>query len=199
MAKLAIFGTHFFLATTRPIMPVPDSSAAASESPGGQPVDSSSEYSQWLPKSIVGDGSRFHTVIAGVADNLGVQYRKTKDISAALVQRSWRALTGNSTATEVEHQAGFFGIWDATLPLRVDVTTHVGKLCASLAGLRFNVLPNFGSVVFSDDAVPSNLDYFVAALVGAPCSGKSSATAALRGELQRLCASNQRRVHHDDV
>ncbi len=89
-----------------------------------------------------------------------------------MVQRAWRALSGNSTAAEVTDQNGFFGTRDARL--RAEVNLHIAKLFASQMGLSHGVAPNMGAVRVSNDPLSDNTDFQIVVCISAPCIGKTT-------------------------
>ena len=121
-------------------------------------------------------------------------YRKVKDITIEVLDRTVRAFTGNST----EQEDGFHGSWPIDLKPRVLDT--IARLCASIAGKKLELQPCTESIDFVEmrngagrrcghtgpprNSTPANDSIYVVAVIGAPCSGKSSSTAPTAAALR---------------
>ena len=115
----------------------------------------------------------------------GVSWQRRKDINDEDCERTWRALSGNSTPNDfAQSSIAFSGVWSASI--RQDVYHTIGKLCVCKAGKAASIQPRLADVHFDDDPVQTNSSFRAIAFAGAPGSGKSTTICTAQYELQKL-------------
>ena len=134
----------------------------------------------------VGSANDWEALQARIHAFHGVSWQKRKDINDEDCERTWRALSGNSTPNDfAQSSVAFSGVWSASIRQEVYHTTS--KLCVCKAGKAASIQPRLTDVHFDDDPVQTNSSFRTIAFAGAPGSGKSTTICTAQYQIIRRC------------
>ena len=89
---------------------------------------------------LVGSADDWEALLARVQAFHGVSWQRRKDINDEDCERTWRALSGNSTPNDfAQSSVAFSGVWSASI--RQEVYHTIGKLCVCKAGKAPSIQP----------------------------------------------------------